>query len=134
MTDLTTQAREMIERLGNPNGYPLDEAKKVFISADDLREAATLIRNLLAEREGRDMDSAPKDGTPILAVCGNVFEMIAWFDGWGNGLVTKASDPCWGHSSGKGERFYDEGWDNGTGCYSTPDVAPTRWLPLPKEA
>lgn len=60
MTDLTTQAREMIERLerettdwcGEP--MPDGEGTRGEFHCKDLREAATLIRNLLAEREARE--------------------------------------------------------------------------------
>lgn len=76
-----------------------------------------------------DIRTAPWDGTPILAKCGDVVEMIAWFDGWESGVVTKKQEPTWGHSTGSGQRFNDEGWDTGTGCYSVPQD-PTHWRPI----
>jgi len=51
MTDLTTQAREMIERLEG-KGDPMSETDVWEARLD----AAALIRKLLAEREWRDMD------------------------------------------------------------------------------
>ncbi len=82
--------------------------------------------------EWQPIETAPKDGTPILAYCGGFVEMIAWFDGWKDGLVTSPSGPCWGYSTGRGDRFPDEGWDTFTGCYATPEYKPTLWQPLPE--
>ena len=85
----------------------------------------------MAEMTWQPIETAPKDGTPVLAVCGQNIEKIVWSKGWASGIVTKANGPCWGICHGKGHVILDEGWDEGTGCYLTPDIEPTHWMPLP---
>lgn len=56
------------------------------------------------------IETAPKDGTRILATDGYEVEKIRWQRGvW---VIRNCSDP-----------FYDEEWDENT---------PTHWMPLPK--
>lgn len=65
------EMRTMAERLELPNGLPLDEAKKVFIVADDLRQAAAMLRSIAAEREadGETVYLRDLDGTGSMHPC-----------------------------------------------------------------
>ena len=77
----------------------------------------------------RDIASAAKDGTVILAVGADGLVCLAqWGPGWGQGVVTPETGPCWGVSDGS-DPITHEGWDTGTGCYLT--IEPTVWQPLP---
>ena len=82
-----------------------------------------MLRALLAEREWRDMDSAPRDGTEILLWC-RVSEdtwsaKIGHFEGDGEGSGLWAA-----HVSPSSYNFSEDDDEDG-------DYGPTKWLPLP---
>lgn len=41
--------------------------------------AAAMLRSIAEEREWRDMDSAPKDGSQFIAKDGNLIGVISWY-------------------------------------------------------
>ena len=77
----------------------------------------------------RDIASAPDDGTVIIAAAADGMVCLAqWGPGWGKGVVTPETGPCWGVSDGSNVITH-EGWDTGTGCYLT--IEPIVWMPRP---
>lgn len=78
-----------------------------------IEEVEAALRDLLAEQEWRSIESAPRDGTPILALRGGDVEVLYW---------GKASHiPMFGWLSPV------DGVEDKT--YRFPE--PTLWLPLP---
>ena len=108
---MTTRAREVAQRLrfradtGDMGREPDPNCT--------LREAADIIEALLAEREWRSMDSAPRDWTDVLVFspkhegfnCGGVFS--AFYDDENNQWLTH-------------------------GPSMNMEISPTHWLPLPQ--
>jgi hypothetical protein len=115
-----------------PNSFKLpwiDQGETDFVMVVD--EISPMIDRWIGEARGwQPIETAPKDGSSFLALCGGHVEKIAWFNGWDSGVVTSRAGPCWGIAYAEGY-ILDEGWDEGTGCYLTPIEPPTHWQPLP---
>jgi len=113
------QIKAMIERMRNFDFMGDSDFEVVVFSRDQNApfEAAAMLRELLAEREWRDMDSAPKDGRFILIYSPDEFDgkqitIRCWARGnWGPGMSSEA----WA------DQFMQ----------IRPYDAFTKWLPLP---
>jgi len=110
MTDYSDLAEKLESRART---YVWDSAVFYASDAETMRQAAAAIRALMAEREWRPIESAPRDGTEILCWPGLRKPETAVTGAW---LDTRGG-PCWvelgvGHHNGY--------W------------RPTHWLPLPK--
>jgi len=108
LTELTTQAREMLGWLSYKDELLKEQGDDG--SENQYGKAAAIIRALLAEREWRTMDSAPRDGTRVLLWNAYVGQYVSSF--------------C------NGEWPY--GYDASTGYFGEFYPQPTRWRSLPK--
>jgi hypothetical protein len=79
----------------------------------------------------RTIESAPKDGTPILVAGGNHISVAAWDDqSHGTGRGFKVQGPGW-RVYANGQLILDEGWDEGGSWTMEIEPIPTHWMPLP---
>lgn len=82
------------------------------------------------------IETAPKDGTPIL-VCSmdGTRNIVQWarFEG-GPGVSSRAVQVRNWQICGDEDGVIDEGWDQGAGWFMEPHSPPTHWMPLPAPA
>ena len=115
---------EAVERLENVGAMFRDRLLiTLTLNGEQLRQTSKDIRALLSERtallervsrslEWRTIDSAPRDGTSILAICATAYSPKASMTWWHEG---------WTHYSRASEK-----WAGGVGLWF-----PTHWMPPP---
>lgn len=104
----------------------LDEAMKGYDCSKEAFEAVGMLRSIAAEREWRDMETAPKDGTWV-QLKGGVID-YGW-DGETKPPIVSAQFVA--GSSDEDTRWRFANYDGGYyGVYENP----TAWRPLPKGA
>lgn len=73
------------------------------------------------------IETAPKDGTPILVWDNGPCVAIWLADERGPGASGYVQPPGWS-AWAQGSVIFDEGWDTGTGY--TLELSPTHWSPI----
>jgi len=80
-----------------------------------------------------DMETAPRDGTPVLICTGDQIVLAAWHphQGGPGASSNMAQQPNWAIWA-NGSTLLDEGWDTGVGWFMAVEGEPKYWIPLPK--
>lgn len=123
---MTTRAREVAQYLrGVAEAYSKPGEYTCYPPPDRLTEAADIIEALLAEREWRSMDSAPRDGTEIILCVGETIPDHPY--------VCAAT--FIEHEEGETLGYW-QGWlqwsQDGCDFNVLMEDEPTGWLPLPQ--
>lgn len=83
--------------------------------------------------EWQPIETAPKDGCPILIATTTQIVLAAWHrhqggPGASSKIPQKPNWCVWAN----GDTLVDEGWDDGAGWFMELDGKPTHWMPEPK--